>query len=119
MTNNSSQVARELPRHAIHGDIDVYDRLRDVYVGRLINIHTQGMMLLGDVHLDEDRLYTLELHLPTDAGEVVVVTLGVDCLWVRADDTSGKFWSGFSLIDISLESARAIVTLIERFGEMA
>lgn len=119
MTNDASHVVRELARHAIHGDVDVYDRMRDIYVGRLINIHTQGMMLLGDVKLTEDHLYTLELHLPMTDADPVVVSLGVDCLWVRPDSTSGKFWSGFSLIDISNESARAIVTLIERFGELA
>ena len=55
---------RALQRHGINGAVDVYDSLRDVYIGRLVNIHSEGLMIIGDVRLEEDKLYKLDLHLP-------------------------------------------------------
>jgi hypothetical protein len=50
MTHNCSREHdRELERHTINGDVDVYDNLRDQYIGRLVNIHAQGLMMVGDV----------------------------------------------------------------------
>lgn len=108
---------RELERHTINGDVDVYDNMRDQYVGRLVNIHTQGLMIVGDVAMEEDRLYTLDLHVPEPVNGQMVIQLGVDCLWTREADLSGKHWIGFSIIDVSPQAAESIRTLVELLGE--
>lgn len=107
---------RELERHNIHGDVDVYDSLRDLYIGRLVNIHAQGLMVVSDIALEEDRIYTLDLHLPEPVNEQLTIQLGVDCLWARDADLSGKRWMGFSIIDVSPQSSESIRALIERLG---
>ena len=118
MTHNCSREHdRELERHTINGDVDVYDNLRDLYIGRLVNIHAQGLMIVGDVALEEDRLYTLDLHVPEPVNGQTVIQLGVDCLWTRDADLSGKRWIGFSIIDISPQSSESIRELIVRLGE--
>lgn len=108
---------RALHRYFINGDVDVYDSLRDVYIGRLVNIHTQGLMLVGDVALEEDKLYELDLHLPDINTGDKVIRLGVDCLWTRSADQNGKHWSGFSIIDLTPDAAEDIRHLIEYWGE--
>nr|WP_324258040.1 PilZ domain-containing protein [Cellvibrio fontiphilus] len=115
--NCSKEHDRDLERHIIQGDVDVYDSLRDQYLGRLVNIHTQGLMVMGDVALEEDRLYTLDLHLPEPINDQMVIQLGVDCLWAREADLAGKYWMGFSIIDASNESLQSIRDLVERLGE--
>ena len=118
MTHNCSREHdRELERHTINGDVDVYDNLRDLYIGRLVNIHARGLMIVGDVALEEDRLYTLDLHVPEPVNGQTVIQLGVDCLWTRDADLSGKRWIGFSIIDISPRSSESIRELIVRLGE--
>ncbi|EIK43052.1 hypothetical protein O59_004156 [Cellvibrio sp. BR] len=118
MTHNcSKEHDRELERHIINGDVDVYDSLRDMYVGRLVNIHTQGLMVMGDLSLEEDRLYTLDLHLPEPVNDQMVIHLGVDCLWTREADLAGKYWIGFSIIDASSQALQSIQALVERLGE--
>ena len=101
---------RALERHTINCDVDVYDSVNDVYVGRLVNIHAQGVMIIGDVLLEEDKLYELDMHLPSDNQ---VLKLSVDCLWVREADQIGKYWVGFTIIDLSPASAKEIHKLIE------
>lgn len=118
MTHKCSQEHdRELERHVIHGDVDVYDSLRDRYLGRLVNIHTQGLMVMGDWALEEDHLYSLDLHLPEPINDQLVIHLGVDCLWTREADLADKYWMGFAIIDASTEALSAIQRLVERLGE--
>jgi hypothetical protein len=108
---------RENHRHLIHADVDVYDRLRDIYLGRLVNIHSHGLMIVGDVALTEDRLYELDMHIPATNNQKQLIKLGVDCLWVREADQQGKYWAGLSLIDVTPESAEEIRKLILCWGQ--
>src|SRR3982751_5474611 len=97
---------RMLHRHTLNADVDVYDSLRDIYLGRLVNIHSQGLMLVGDVPLEEDRLYELDLHLPDlENNSRQVIRIGVDCLWTRSADQNGKNWTGFTIIDSTAHAA--------------
>lgn len=75
-------------------------------------------MVVGDVALEEDRIYTLDLHVPEPINGQLVIQLGVDCLWKRDADLSGKYWMGFSIIDVSPQSSEAISALVERLGEL-
>jgi hypothetical protein len=107
---------RELERVNISGDVDVYDSLRDLYLGRLVNIHVQGLMIVGDFALEEDHLYTIDLHLPNPVQGQSVIQLGVDCLWARDADLAGKYWTGFGIIDVSTSGMENIHALIEVLG---
>ena len=107
---------RELERVNIGGNVDVYDAMRDLYLGRLVNIHAQGLMIVGDIGLEEDRLYTLDLHIPEKLSGCGVMQLGVDCLWARDADLAGKFWTGFSIIETSVENTETIKLLIDQLG---
>jgi hypothetical protein len=107
---------RTQARHGINAHVDVYDRLRDIYLGRLVNIHSEGLMLVGDVAVEEDRIYTLDLHLPVPLNGRESLQLGVDCLWVREADQEGKYWAGFAIIDLAPEAAADIHLLVEHLG---
>ncbi|RYY74856.1 MAG: PilZ domain-containing protein [Gammaproteobacteria bacterium] len=114
MSDQSSQNNdRAIQRHAIGADVDVYDSMRDIYLGRLVNIHVQGLMLVGDVPLEEDRLYELDMHILGENNSKQVVRIGVDCLWTRAADENGKHWTGFNIIDSTPQAAEVIQKLIE------
>lgn len=107
---------RALHRHSINGDVDVYDALRDIYLGRLVNIHGKGLMLVGDVLLEEDHLYELDLQIPAASDTKQAVRIGVDCLWSRPADQNGKHWTGFSIIDSTPHAADEINKLIQSWG---
>lgn len=117
MTNNKDH-GRELERHVINGDVDIYDSLRDLYVGRLVNIHEQGLMIMGEFPLEEDKIYTLDLHVPMPINNQSVIQLGVDCLWTREADLSGKYWMGCAIIDASSQSIETIRLLVASMGDI-
>lgn len=115
--HNSPNNDRALERFGINGDVDVYDNLRDIYLGRLVNIHLEGLMIMGDVPMEEDKLYKLDLHLPEAINERTSIHLGVDCLWARNADHNGKHWAGFTIIDLSPQASEDIQMLIQGLNQ--
>ncbi len=108
---------RRLKRHALDGHVEVFDSVRGVYLGRLVNIHAEGLMLIGDIALEDDKLYQLDLRLPQAINGRESIPLGVDCLWARASDDFSKHWSGCQIIDISPQGAEDIDALIQLMGQ--
>lgn len=114
MDEHPKKDERRQQRPGAGQDIDVYDNTLDAYLGRLVNIHSEGLMLIGDQPFEEDRLYRLDLHLSEPVNERNSIQLGVDCLWVKNADDNGKHWAGFSIIDASPQALEDIETLAKR-----
>ncbi|AFU99079.1 PilZ domain-containing protein [Simiduia agarivorans] len=107
---------RRLTRHTLSDKLDVWDSETDERLGQLVNLHQEGMMVLGDFSFEENKLYSVRIHLPqalSDDGELV---LGVDCLWVRADTETELQWSGFQIIDVGSEQIAVIQRVIARMA---
>lgn len=108
---------RSAPRNSVGQCIDVYDNTRDAYLGRIVNLHNQGLMVIGDQPFEEDCLYRLDLHLSEPVNERNSIQLGVDCLWVRNAEDNSKHWAGFSIIDASPQALEDIETLSASAGD--
>lgn len=110
---------RRLTRHPVEEGVVVRDEVSGQDVGRLANIHNEGLMVMGDVALVPENLYQLSLRLPKDINGHRFIGVGVDCLWVRdsGDDNAPTFWSGCQIIDCSAEARSVIETLIVEMAE--
>ncbi len=110
---------RRLKRHAIDGSVLVRDEVSGKDIGKLVNMHAEGLMVMGDVALVPENLYQLSLCLPEPIDGHKVVGLGVDCLWVRDSGSDGMpmYWSGCQIIDCSVDARRVIDKLIASMGE--
>lgn len=113
MSDLDRHYERRLERRAVAGVVEVYDTNRDIYVGRLVNIHSEGLMLMGDVALEPDHVYQLDLQLPTPLMGESTIHLGVDCLWVRDPEGSTAIWSGCHIIDASEKAHQQIEALLD------
>ncbi len=107
---------RHYERHEVEQVVDVYDSERDVYLGRLVNIHTHGLMIIGDMVCEEDHLYKLDLQLFLPVNGRSKIRIGVDCMWTRSAEDNTKVWSGFSIIDMAIEAEADIGVIMETFG---
>jgi hypothetical protein len=74
-------------------------------------------MLVGEIPLDEDRLYELEMHISVESSSLRVLRVGADCLWSRAADQDARHWSGFRIIDSAPALAVEIEKLIQSWVE--
>lgn len=115
MDNDQTHEQRRLRRHALSEPVDVLDRVSQSSLGRLVNIHREGLMVMGNYPFIDERLYLLELVLPTAVNGRKTIPLGVDCLWSRSDDTQ-LHWAGFRIIDASDEALQDIDVLISSFS---
>lgn len=113
--DEQKQDQRRLPRHFLTEPIAVLDRLSQAPLGSLVNIHREGLMVVGSYAFEQERLYQLELQLPVAINAGDNISLGVDCLWSRSED-SQMFWTGFKIIDASEQALLDIDELIARFA---
>lgn len=108
---------RKLKRHQLSAAVEVYDLVGGQHIGRLVNIHSEGLMIVGGVALSDDKLYQLELHLPREVNGRNKIPLGVDCLWTRSAEENKMHWAGGRIIDASDDALADIAALIEFLGE--
>lgn len=114
-TENIIAEQRRLARHALSEPVNVYDRISRSFMGRLVNIHAEGLMIMGNHAFVDERIYQLDLHLPQAINGREVIAVGVDCLWSRSADAH-VHWAGCKFIDVSAEAKSDIEALIELFG---
>jgi len=112
MQNNK----RHLIRHELNASIDVWDAQSDEHLGRLANIHAQGLMLLSDFPLVEEKLYSLRLTLPQSLVDTGELMLTVDCLWVKSSEAEdeSRHWAGCQIIDVSTQGLAVIELILSR-----
>lgn len=110
--NESNQ--RQLKRVELTSVVDVLERTEQKLVGRLVNVHTEGLMIIGDFPFAEDTVYKIDLKLPDDFKQCSLISLDLDCLWTRMTQEDVKtVWSGFSIVDSSEQAQADLKTLIE------
>jgi len=112
MSELVSQHPHRLERHHIEGVVDVYDSNRDLILGRLVNIHHEGLMVMGAGLLLADHIYQVDLLLPSVTEGSDRLHLGIDCLWSRLDEATNSHWAGCQVIDLSDFSRRQIDALV-------
>jgi len=95
-----------------HVRLDVFDRGSGQYMGRIVDLSREGFMLLGEMALPSDSLWECRI-VADDELALPEVRLGADCLWTREGASAEHHWSGFHIIDLSPEDARALDVLLQ------
>ena len=87
---------RELKRRHLIYYLRVFDRNTDKIIGHLVDITTEGLMLISEGPLETDAIFELRMDLPSEIEGV----RKMDCLahsrWCRKDDNPDFFNTGFS-----------------------
>ncbi|WP_185235830.1 hypothetical protein [Teredinibacter franksiae] len=103
--------SRELERVPVQQIILVRDVLRDIEVGRLVNLHEEGFMLLCGNEVKENCLYQLLFMLSQPIDGKSELSIGAECLWIRETVGDERNWAGFSILDISPDDLTVISRL--------
>ncbi len=113
MSNMIEQRRRE--RLGVEQFIEVIDALAGEEVGRVINIHEDGFLVIGNGQIRENCLYQLVMNFshPVEAKESIAV--GAECLWLKTTDSGNQYWAGFQIIDID-ENDRALIPKLVEAG---
>jgi hypothetical protein len=109
------QEKRKLPRTDADANIHVHDVNTGRQLGRMVNLSDEGMMLIGREPVERNLVFQLELALESPHRGHKNLHCGVESLWSSKADQSGHYWTGFRIIDISLEAAEIIDSLVENW----
>lgn len=115
MTERRAFQERRLQRYELSQTVEVKDLNQGVLLGTLVNIHEEGLLMVGVDTIQADHVYQVALCLPESAGSGTI-ELGVDCLWVREAEELTLQWSGCQIIDVSDAARSQIKTMIEQLG---
>ena len=70
-------------------------------------------MIISNEPVENNLVYQLVLKLKTPHRGHGHLSLGVESLWCSAANEPHRFWSGFRIIDVSLDTIELIESLID------
>lgn len=115
---SGSHERRKLERHKVNDTISVVDFNNQAALGTLVDLHTEGFMLIGSLVQETGRIYSLRFELPRHINGCSDVILSAECLWLApamSDDNSLR-WAGFQ---IQPGSIRSLLTIEDILGEFS
>lgn len=92
---------RRAKRRKANFNIDIFDTMTELSIGKLSNLSETGMLLILHEPLMNDALYQLRFRLADTAGVERSVEIGAHELWADDAAAPGQFWTGFRFIDIA------------------
>jgi len=113
------QTRRQQQRFELHKPISVININTQKKMGDLVNITTEGFMLMSDTFIESNRIYPISLILPDAISGHKQVDLGTDCLWSRVEVEDERYWAGFQIIDASRSALDRIEALINDFSQIS
>ena len=112
------QTRRQQQRVELHKPISVININTHKKMGALVNITTEGFMLMSDTLIESNRIYSVSLLLPDAMNGHKQVDLGSDCLWSRDEVEGERYWAGFQIIDASRSALDYIEALTTDFSQI-
>lgn len=106
---------RKLTRYIVDAQIDVLNQVTGETIGSVVDLHTEGLMLVGIVEVD--CIYMVRLVPREQAQKIGDIELGIDCLWTSTLEQGESCWAGCRIIDASPEATAKIEALISEFGK--
>ena len=111
MKKNEPDNRRRIQRKPMQIPVIVFDVIRNLEIGRIVNIHEEGFMIIGDQEVRENCLYQLAFDLDYGEGQVQRIMVGAECLWISETSGDDQIWAGFQIIDIAEEDTKVLSTL--------
>jgi PilZ domain len=109
-------MARKLERKELNQTVVIHDMINGGIFGELVNITTEGLMVMTDREIETQAIFQLALQLPEQLEGSDQLILGADCLWCRRAENFHRYWAGFQIIDASEQALAQIEALINLYG---
>ncbi|OWL90339.1 PilZ domain-containing protein [Halopseudomonas aestusnigri] len=103
---------RRLERHQMSSSLEVFDLDTGDHLGRVVDLHEEGLMLLSNRPVDLNRAFALQVNLPMTLNGVNEFLLDAESLWNRVSINGEQFWTGMHFIDLPEESRQCISKMV-------
>lgn len=106
---------RKLERHHVSSSLEVYDLDSGQLLGRVVDLHAEGLMLLSETPIELDRTWALQVNLPMTLNGVSEFTLDAESRWKRESIGGQQFWTGLQFTNLPDESRQCIEKMVSSF----
>lgn len=103
---------RRLKRRQLIYYLKVMDGKTNELLGRLVDITSEGFMLISESAIDTDRNFFLQLILPTGMKGGKKIDIEAKSLWSKRDVNPDLIDTGFRFIKISPKDLETVDELI-------
>lgn len=105
---------RVIQRHQLPLYLQVFNRVTGRPLGYIVNISSQGMMLVTQAQLMTHAVFQLSIHMP-DKKHTKKIEFEALSLWSRCDVTPNYYDTGFSFIKAPDELVELVNALKDYF----
>lgn len=107
---------RYLKRHYLLYYLRVFNRVTGEVLGHLVDVTTQGIMILRDSPLESGLNYSMRLRWRNSRGKLQIADFEGTCRWCRPDVNPDFYDAGFLITKAEPETIEAIQSLISDMG---
>ncbi len=101
---------RAKTRLVVTDEVLVRDRVNNLLLGKLANIHEEGFMVIGSGAMLEDHVYEVQL----DASNASV-RASAECLWTSETGSGENLWAGFTFLEVQPDDQEKLRLLVKLF----
>ena len=94
----------------------VFESDGEALVGDLVNIHTEGIMLVSDNPIPVNKTIALRMKIPLKGGETEWLYFDAECRWCDQHPNPTLYNAGFSLINPTEKLTQSIEQLIDQWA---
>ncbi|MDR1051476.1 MAG: PilZ domain-containing protein [Deltaproteobacteria bacterium] len=109
---------RRLQRRELIYYLKVSELLTSSELGRLIDVHANGLLLIGSQGLTLNKEYLIGIELPRALADRGLPQVGAKakCVWIKPSQTKPFTESGLMFLETSEEARRTIGMMIDLFA---
>jgi hypothetical protein len=101
-------------RHTIRY-FEVHNVATDRPAGRVVDITSEGMMLISDQPIETDRVYKLRMALPERMGVKNEIDLEARSVWCRHDVNFDFYDTGFQFVALTQDNLDIIRHPLQKY----
>lgn len=93
----------------------VVDRHSEDFIGRVVNLSSGGVKVIGTKPIEKSQLYKCKLTLPAVIDGKSHLEFDAVCKWSEKNDFMHMYETGFQFEDISTKDQDILTTLLEKW----
>jgi hypothetical protein len=116
MNNPKPEDRRTVARRHLIYYLRAWDASNNRLVGHVVDITTDGFMLISEEPITIGKAYDFEVRLPNTQGDLQPMRFRAVCRWSNNDINKSFFDSGFEILEKSSDAVHTIQTMINSYG---
>jgi len=106
---------RKLERRHLIYYLRVFDNKTNKLLGHLVDISTEGFMLISEEPIETNSTFQLRMNIPPEIPETQHINYIARSEWSRSDINPAFYNPGFQILRISMDAFKIIDRMIEEF----